>query len=190
MVGQGAALADAGAGTLALSVAAAVLCAIAWEWRARVPHLDFVIAAAAFGGLGMALATEIGGDAGHAAHGGPASHGYGGAIVGMLIVCVPACAWRCDPLTGGGFAHRAFAHLIAIVGMLAGMAAGGWAAGPWLASVLGAAAGMHVAMVAGMAAGTALSLPAVALLNRRRRDPRAADCELARSGPCDAVCSG
>jgi hypothetical protein len=185
VVGQGAALADAGAGNLALSVAAAVICAVAWEWRARLPHLDFVIAATAFGGLGMAAATAIGGDAGHAAHGmahgSTASHGYGGAIVGMLIVCVPACAWRCDPLSGGGFARQALALLIATAGMLAGMAIGGWTAGPWLASLLGAAAGMHVAMVLGMAAGTALSLPAVALLNRRHRHPR--------SGPRDAVCS-
>ena len=186
VVGQGAMLADAGTGTLALSVAAAVICTVAWEWRTRLPHLDFVIAATAFGGLGMAAATAIGGDGGHAAHGmahgGAASHGYGGAIVGMLVVCVPACAWRCDPLSGGSFARRAFAHLIAVVGMLAGMAAGGWAAGPWLAPLLGAAAGMHVAMVLGMAAGTALSLPAVALLNLRRRH--------LRSGPRDAVCSG
>jgi hypothetical protein len=158
---------------LALTAVAAVLCAIAWGWRGRVPHLDFVVAATAFGGLGMAAAAMFGVDGGHGAHGmahgGGASHGYGGAVVGMLVVCVPACAWRCDPLSGGGFARQALALAIATAGMLAGMAAGGWAAGPWLAGPLGAAAGMHVAMVVGMAVGTAASLPAVALLERASR---------------------
>ncbi len=169
---QGATLARGappGVGGVALTVVAAVLCATAWQGRTRVPRLDFVVMATAFGGLGMAAAAMLGTDGGHAGHGGGASHGYGGAVIGMLIVCVPACAWRCDPLSGGGFARQALALGIATAGMLAGMAAGGWAAGPWLAGPLGAAAGMHVAMVAGMAAGTAASLPAVALLDRASR---------------------
>ncbi len=153
---------------LALTVAAAGLCAVAWGWGSRVRHLDFVVAATAFGGLGMAAAAAIG-TGGHAGHGGGAGHGYGGAVMGMLIVCVPACAWRCHPLSGGGFARQALALAIATTGMLAGMAAGGWTAGAWLAGSLGAAAGMHVAMVAGMAAGTAASLPAIALLERASR---------------------
>jgi len=155
---------------IALLLGAAAICVAAWGWRSRVPHLDFVVAATVFGGLGMAAASMFGIDGGHAGHGmaqgGAGSHGYGGAVVGMLVVCVPACAWRCDPLSGGGFARQALALLIATAGMLAGMAAGGWAAGPWLTGPLGSFAGMHVAMVVGMAAGTAASLPAVALLER------------------------
>jgi hypothetical protein len=174
---QGAALAwtaaSGGAGALVLPAAAAALCVLAWEARGRVPHLDLVVAAAAFGGLGMVAATAagMGGHAAHGAmaHGSPAAHGYGGAVVGMLLVCVPACAWRCAPLGGGGLARRALALLVSTAGMLAGMAAGGWLAGPRLAALLGPAAGMHVAMVVGMAAGTAAAIPAAALLGRAPR---------------------
>lgn len=171
MLAQGVALAwlgGAGTPVLPFAAAAAALCALAWHRRARVAHLDVVVATVAFGGWGMlagawaatALTTPV-----HAAgmtHAHAAPGAWSAATGVMLLACGAGCRWSCAPLYGGGAMRRTLAHLLAATGMLAGMAAGGALLAPALAPLTGAAAGTHLAMVLGMAAGVAAVLSAAA----------------------------
>ncbi|HEV7586880.1 MAG TPA: hypothetical protein VGO40_02025 [Longimicrobium sp.] len=174
MLAQSAALvwlAGAGAAAGAVMAVAAVACGFAWERRGRVPHADFVVAACAFGGLGMAMADAFASPAAHAGAGMAHAHAefvsWPIPAAAMLAVCVPACLWTCAPLCGGGPLRRSLAHGAVALGMLGGMAAAGVVLAPALAPMVGAVGGMHVAMVLGMAAGTAAVLPLTPLLDRR-----------------------
>lgn len=174
VLAQGAALvwlAGSGAAVGAVMAVVAAACGFAWQRRELVPHADFVVAACAFGGLGMALAYAFASPAARAgagmmhAHAQPVS--WPVPVVAMLGVCVPACLWTCAPLCRGGALRRSLAHGTVALGMLGGMAAAGAVLAPALAPLAGAAGGMHLAMVLGMAAGTAAALPVARLLDRR-----------------------
>ena len=165
-------LTDAGAGAVPAGVAAAGTCSLAWRHRARMAHLDVVVATAAFGGLGtMAGEWIVRGAA--STHGGGMAHGPAApddwivATGVMLLTCIVACRWSCAPLCRGGWVRRTAAHAIAAGAMLAGMAVAGAVLAPPLGPVLGAAAGMHLAMVLGMAAGVAASLPLIGVMDSR-----------------------
>jgi hypothetical protein len=174
VLAQGAALAwlgGAGAAAVLAGAVAAGLCAVAWERRGRVAHLDVLVATVAFGGWGMLLgewaARALAPPAMHGmahAHAAPAA---GLAATGvMLLTCAAACRWSCAPLCRGGWMRRGAAHLLAAAGMVGGMAAAASLLAPH------SPAGMHLAMVAGMAIGMAAALPFISLLDGRRALPR------------------
>lgn len=173
VLAQGAVLAwrGAAAAVVPLTVVAAALCSLAWEWRGRIAHLDVVVATFAFGGGGMLAGTWLAGATSppmHAgmAHAAAAPGTWVAAPAVMLLACAAACRWSCAPLCGGSRVRRVAAHLLAAAGMVGGMAAGGALLAPALAPLAGPVAGMHLAMVLGMSGGVAAVLPVAA---RERR---------------------
>lgn len=168
-------LAGAGAEAVPPGVAAAGLCSLAWRRRARLPHLDVVIATAAFGGLGMMagewIARGVASPAHGASHGGASPGAWIAATAVMLITCAGACRWSCAPLCSGGRMRRVMAHVAVAGGMLGGMEMAAAILAAPLATVVGPAAGMHLAMVLGMTAGVAAVLPLIAMTDVHSRSP-------------------
>ena len=142
---------SAAAGVFALALAAA------WGRRMPPPLLEPAIAAAALGGLGMALGALLDGAA-HV-HGAHPPHGGWVPLVSwstglMLLFCIPACGRACAA-SCRGLAPRVLDHAAVCAVMLAGMQ------GASRVPVPGGAVGTHLAMVAGMAAGAATAAAAL-----------------------------
>jgi hypothetical protein len=143
-------------GTSAAGVFALAL-AVAWGRRMPPPLLEPAIAAAALGGLGMALGTLLDGVA-HA-HGAHSPHGGWAPLVSwstglMLLFCIPVCGRACAA-SCRGLAPRVLGHAAVCAAMLAGMQ------GASRVPVPGGAVGTHLAMLAGMAAGAATAAAAL-----------------------------